>query len=63
MLISSVKQDLDTTLIYDEPVINKCTKLKNILNNIKNGDYNFTIIIITTILVGILVLIIIYTCF
>ena len=63
MLISSQKQDLDAILIHGEPVINNCTKLKNILNNIKNGDYNFTIIIITTILVGISVMIIIYTCF
>ena len=63
MLISSQKQDLDAILVHGEPVINNCTKFKNILNNIKNGDYNFTIIIITTILVGISVMIIIYTCF
>ena len=63
MLVSCQKQDLDTTLVYGEPVINNCTKLKNILNDIKNGDYNFTIIIITTILVGIIIIVIIYTCF
>lgn len=63
MLVSCQKQDLDTTLVYAEPVINNCTKLKNILNDIKNGDYNFTIIIITTILVGIIIIVIIYSCF
>lgn len=64
MLIgNTLKQKLDTTLIYRESVVTNYTKFKNILNNIKNGDYNFTIVLIITILVGILVMIIIYNCF
>ena len=63
MLNNSPKRELETILVYGEPVITNSTKLKNIWNNILTGEYNFSIIWIIVILFGIIIMVIFYTCF